>query len=182
MRRLSIAVWMAAAVFAQPDPFAPVRALEGKWEGTAVGEPGKGVSTREYKFELGGRFLAARNRSVYEPKSASAKPEVHEDLGFFSYDRNLKKLVLRQFHIEGFVNEYTLETITDDGKAFEFVTARIENIAPGWRAKEAYRILSKDEFEESFWLAAPGKDFEVYARTRLKRKPIRPRMNTNAHE
>ena len=170
MFRLSIALLAAAAAAQQPDPFAALRVLEGKWEGPAAGEPGKGVSTREYRFDLAGRFLFARNKSVWEPKTESAKGEVHEDMGMFSYDRNLKKIVLRQFHTEGFVNEYTLDAIAADATSFEFVTVRTENIAPGWRAKEAYRILSKDEIEETFSLAAPGRDFEVYSKTRLKRK------------
>jgi hypothetical protein len=171
MRHLLIAVVAAAAAAQQPDPFAALRVLEGKWEGVATGDPGKGVSTREYKFDLAGKFLVGRNRSVYEPKSAGAKPEVHEDMGVFSYDRAAKKLVLRQFHGEGFVNEYALESMAADGKSFVFVTVRIENIAAGWQAKEAYRVISADEIEETFSLAGPGKDFEVYSRTRLKRNP-----------
>jgi hypothetical protein len=35
--------------------------------------------------------------------------------------------------------------------------------------KEAYRVISADELVETFSLAAPGKDFEVYSETRLKR-------------
>jgi hypothetical protein len=30
-------------------------------------------------------------------------------------------------------------------------------------------MLSADEMEATFWLAAPGKDFEVYVRSQLKR-------------
>ena len=51
----------------------------------------------------------------------------------------------------------------------EFVTVRIENLPPGWRAEEAYRVASADEVIETFYLAAPGKDFEVYSETDLKR-------------
>ncbi len=87
MRWTAIVLIAVAAAAQQPDPFAALRVLEGKWEGVATGEPGKGVSTRAYQFDLGGRFLVGRNRSVYEPKSAGAKPEVHEDLAVFSYDR-----------------------------------------------------------------------------------------------
>lgn len=153
----------------QFDPWVNLRVFEGKWEGTATGEPGKGVSSREYRFELNGRFLAARNKSVYEPKSPTAKPEVHEDFAMFSHDRGLKKIVLRQFHGEGFVNEYLLESVSADGKLLEFVTVRIENIPPGWKARELYRIVSPDEFVETFSLAAPGKHFELYSETHLKR-------------
>jgi hypothetical protein len=167
-RRLMAAALVAAAA-AQSDPWAPLRVFEGKWEGPAPGKPGNGRTTREYRFELGGRFLVARNRSVYEPRPPGAKPEVHEDIGYFSYARAQKKLVLRQFHIEGFVNEYALETLAPDGKALEFITQRIGNIPQGWRAKEAYRILSPGEIEETFPLAEPGKDFEVYSTSRLKR-------------
>lgn len=169
---LTIVTYVALAgsrAIAQSDSWTPIRFLEGKWEGKAAGEPGKGVSSREYRFDLNGRFLSARNRSIYEPKTAGAKPEVHEDFGMFSYDKALKKIVLRQFHGEGFVNEYTLDSVGPDGKSLEFMTIRIENIAPGWRAKEASRILSPDEFVETFSLAAPGKEFAVYSETHLKR-------------
>ena len=162
--KLILALFAVAAAAQQPDSFAPLRVLEGKWEGQATGEPGRGVSSREYKLDMNGRFLVGRNRSVYEPKPPSTKSEVHEDMGIFSYDRGAKKLVLRQFHAEGFVNEYVQ---TDN--PLEFVTVRIENIPPGWKAKESYRVVSKDEVEETFSLAQPGKDFEVYSRTVLKR-------------
>ena len=74
--------------------------------------------------------------------------------------------MLRQFHVEGFVNEYTLDSVSADGKLLEFTTVRIENVAPGWRAKEFFRVLSPDEFVETFSLAAPGKPFEVYSETK----------------
>ena len=175
MKQLKIAMMMTLAIMApvgaaaQADPWSNIRFLEGKWQGSATGEPGKGVSSREYRFDMNGRFLSARNKSVWEPESAGVKPEVHEDFGMYSYDRALKKIVLRQFHVEGFVNEYVLDSVGADGKSIEFTTVRIENLAAGWRAKEAYRILSPDEFVETFSIAAPGKDFEVYSETHLKR-------------
>jgi hypothetical protein len=170
---LTIAAMAAALAgpraIAQSDSLSPIRFLEGMWEGKATGEPGKGISKREYRYDLNGRFLSGRNKSVYEPKTVDAKPEVHEDFGIYSYDRALKKIVLRQFHGEGFVNEYTLDSVSPDGKSLEFTTVRIENIAPGWRAKEEYRVISSDEIVETFSLAAPGKEFAVYSETHLKR-------------
>ena len=70
----------------------------------------------------------------------------------FSYDLAQKKLVLRQLHVEG------------------FVTVRIENIPPGYRAKESYQWISADEFRETFYLAEPGKDFAIYSQTSFRRK------------
>jgi hypothetical protein len=164
-----IAMTLAMSATGQGDPWAVLRVLEGKWEGPSSGQPGKGVSTREYRFELNGRFLSARNRSAWEPKSPGATPEVHEDFGFFSYDKGSKKLMFRQFHVEGFVNEYALDSASAHGISMEFVTVRIENIPAGSRAKEAYRVVSADELEETFWLAPPGMEFEIYSRTRLRR-------------
>ena len=169
MRVLLLLPLLLLEASAQSETWAPLRVFEGKWEGVAKGEPGKGTSTREYRFDLNSRFLVARNTSTYEPKKASEKGEVHEDLSLFSYDKAAKKFVLRQFHAEGFVNEYLLESMSADGSSMEFVTTRIENIPPGWKAKEVYRVVSKDEITESFYLAAPGKEFSLYSETHLKR-------------
>ncbi len=166
---LCMAVMISISGVAQSDPWAVLRVFEGKWEGPVSGKPGKGFSTREYRFELGGHFLSQRDKTVYQAASPAAKPQIHEDLGFLSYDTNLKKFVWRQFHNEGFVNEYTLDSVSADGKSMEFVTTHIENLAPGWRAKKLYHILGADELEETFWLAAPGKDLEVYTQAHLKR-------------
>ena len=168
---LVFAMALTAPADAPPsaDPLSPVLFLEGRWKGMASGEPGKGVSAREYRLELRGRYLVARSRSVWDPRSRDAKPEVHQDMGVFSYDKAARKLVLRQFHVEGFVNEYTLDSTSPDGKTLTFVTVRIENMGAGWRAREVYELVSPDEVVETFSLAAPGKSFETYSVTRLKR-------------
>lgn len=151
------------------DPLSPVAFLAGKWEGTATGEPGTSIVEREYQFVLGGRFLQSKNISRWAPQEKNSKGEVHEDWGFMSFDKARKTVVFRQFHIEGFVNQYVLEPVRDP-KTLVFVSEAIENIAPGWRARETYRILGADEFEEVFELAAPGKGFDLYSKTRLRRK------------
>ncbi len=153
----------------QDDPFSAVRFFEGRWEGTGAGEPGKSEVKREYQFVLGGRFLQVKNVSHWAPRDKTGKGEIHEDFGMIGYDQNRKTLVYRQFHVEGFVNQYAMQPIADPGKLV-FVSEAIENIAPGWRAKETYNKISKDEFEEVFGLAAPGKDFEVYSKSQLRRK------------
>lgn len=170
---LSIALVIARSAGGQSDagadPWAPLRGLEGKWAGTISGKPGKGSTVREFHFELNGLFLSERDKVTYEPNAPGAEPGIHEDFGFFSYDRNLKKIVWRQFHSEGFVHEYLLDSVSPDGKLIDFISVRIENIAPGWRAKESMHMLAADAMDATFWLAAPGKDFEVYTLARLKR-------------
>ncbi|HWR35873.1 MAG TPA: hypothetical protein VN622_08410 [Clostridia bacterium] len=150
------------------SPFDPVKFFVGHWQGTSQGEPGKGKGDRNYEFVFGGKFLRATNKTVYPPQEKNPKGEVHEDVGFFSFDRQRKRLVLRQFHVEGFVNEY-VEQEGKDGKTLAFETERIENIPDGWRARETYRIVSQDEFIEVFELAEPKKEFAVYSQSHWKR-------------
>lgn len=152
------------------DPWQPVRALLGSWEGDAQGQPGAGKGEREYRFTLKDRFIQVTNKSAYPPQEKNPRGEVHEDLGFISYDKAAGKLMLRQFHVEGFVNQYVLDSISPDGRTIVFVTTAIENIPAGWRGRESYRIVSDDEFVETFALAEPGKDFAVYSETRFRRK------------
>jgi hypothetical protein len=165
-------VLLAAGPLAAPqprvDPFEPVTFLIGRWEGTTEGRPGKGSLRRDYERALNSRFIRIRNRTEYPPQEQNPKGEVHEDEGYFSFDRARRKLVLRQFHVEGFVNQY----IQDDGASptrISFTSESIENIPPGWRARETYVVLGPDEFEEIFELAEGGNPFEVYSRANLKR-------------
>jgi hypothetical protein len=109
-----------------------------------------------------------KNRSVYLPQERNPKGEQHEDLGIFSVDRSRKRIVFRQFHVEGFVNQYIEGPQSAEG-TLVFITESIENIPPGWRGRETYKLIGGDEFEEIFELAPPEKPFEVYSRARLKR-------------
>ena len=49
-----------------------------------------------------------------------------------------------------------------------FTTTEIEYIPAGWRARETYERTA-DEWKERFELAQPGKDFELYTASALKR-------------
>lgn len=153
------------------DVWEPLKFLVGSWEGTGTGRPGRSRVQREYLFVLGDRFLQVKNKSTYPPQKENPKGESHEDLGVFSYDRNRKQFVLRQFHVEGFVNQYTLEPVAaTESKVLVFISESIENIPSGWRARETYRIVNSNQFTETFELAAPGKEFEVYTETHFRRK------------
>lgn len=159
---------LAGQQSAAPDPFERVAFLIGRWEGTSEGQPGKGTVRREYTRVLNSRFIRVRNRSEYSVQDKNPKGEIHEDEGFISFDRARKTLVLRQFHVEGFVNQYVEDAGSSPAKLV-FTTESIENIPAGWRGRETYVVHSADEFEEIFELAESGKPFEVYSRTRLKR-------------
>lgn len=155
----------------QSDPYRPLRPFLGKWSGDSQGEPGVGKMEREYRLVLRDKFVQVSNTAVYPPQKKNPKGETHEDIGFFGYDRALKRLSFRQFHVEGFVVQYSLSSLSEDGRTFVFTSTAIENIGPGWVARETYRFLSNDEFIETFALAAPGKEFETYSETHFRRTP-----------
>jgi len=159
----------AAPVPVVADPWAQVRFLEGDWTGVAEGEPGVGTVHRSYQFILGYRFLHERNVSAYSPKQPNTPGEVHEHWSFISFDRQRKKLVLRQFHQEGFVNQYVQVTEQSTPRRIVFVSEAFENLDGRWRARETYDVGSVDGFTETFELAEPGKDFHLYSKNSFRR-------------
>ena len=152
------------------DIWAPFRYLVGSWEGTGNGQPGLSKVQREYRLVLNDKFLHVQNRSVYDPQPKNPKGETHEDWGMISFDKSRKLFVMRQFHVEGFVNQYVNTSTTADGRTIVFTSESIENIPAGFRARETYKVLGPDEFTEVFEIAGPGKDFEVYSESHFKRK------------
>ncbi len=150
------------------DKWAVFRYFLGKWTGTGRGKPGVSSAERSYALSLADQFMEIKGRSVYQPQEANPSGEVHEELGLLSYDKGRSQYVLREFHVEGFVNQYVLEQY-DDGKLFTFVTENIENIPSGWRARTTIEILSEDNFREVFDLAGPGKKWDCYITTEFQR-------------
>lgn len=147
----------------------PMNFFPGTWTGTGTGVSGNGDYTRTYQWVLSSKYLEVRNRSVYPP--TENKPgSIHEDIGYISYDHQQARFVLRQFHIEGFVNTYTLDSLSSDGKTIVFASEHIENIPKGWRARETYQITDLDTFTEVFELAEPGGDFFECSRVTLRRE------------
>jgi len=159
----------SAQMSKQDSLWLPLKVFVGGWKGKGGGEPGQGDYERTYQFVLNKRFIEIRNKSTYPPSEKNPKGEIHEDVGYFSYDRGRRTFVLRQFHIEGFVNQYKLDSISADGKKIMFISEAIENIPTGWRAKETYEILDDDRIQETFELAEPNKEFRVYSKVTLNR-------------
>jgi len=141
----------------------------GVWQGSGQGKVGHSRVERNYEFVLNSKFLFVRNKSIYEPQEKNPNGEIHEDWGFISYDRTRETYIFRQFHIEGFVNHFVLNELTEEDQAISFVTEAIENVPPDWKARETYRILGPDEFIEVFELAPPEKEFELYTENRFQR-------------
>jgi hypothetical protein len=148
----------------------PFQPFIGQWTGTGGGEPGVGKYERTYQYVLGKNFVEVRNISKYPPSERQPQGEVHEDVGYFSYDQVNQQFRLRQFHVEGFVNDYVLDSITPDKRTIVFVTEAIENLPPGWKARETYRILDQNRMMEVFELAEPGKEYVEYSKVEFSRR------------
>lgn len=153
----------------QDSTWLPFKHFIGTWTGTGEGVDGKGTYERSYCFVLNKKYIELKNKTVYPPTKENPKGYIHEDFGYISYDKTRKTFVFRQFHGEGFVNQYIIESISPDGKTIVFVSEAIENIPKGWRARETYTVNDGKELTEVFDLAEPNKDFELYTKASFKR-------------
>jgi hypothetical protein len=151
---------------AKTDRWEAWRGLVGTWDGTSEGKPGKGTVKLEVEFVMNERYLRFAASADYKNDKGG---EHHEDLGFVSFDRKRAKYVFRQFHIEGFVNQYTLTSNPKADGTIELTSESCENTPPGWKARETFK-LDGDSLAHTFELAEPDKSFELYASANLKRR------------
>lgn len=121
----------------------PMKYFLGEWVGEGEGGSGKGAYERSYNYILKNKFIEIKNKATYPATDKKQNGELHEDIGYLSYDSSKKKFMFRQFFIEGFVNEYAFESISSDGKTIVFVTESTENIPADYKAKETYRIINE---------------------------------------
>jgi hypothetical protein len=78
----------AVAGEGEPEPvdrWAPVRLLEGRWEGRGEGFGQTSEVTHEWWFVMGGTFLRLETRSV--ARGGDGAVEIHEDVGFMNRQR-----------------------------------------------------------------------------------------------
>jgi hypothetical protein len=151
------------------DPGLPVKFMVGKWTGTATGNAGDGTVVRDYEFVLKKRFLSETNTSTYPPQEKNKKGEIHDHIAYISYDKTRKALVLRQFHVEGFVNQFVMNRENSTSEKIVFESEAFENFSNKWRARETYDVVGPDEFIETFELAPPDKPFQIYSKNHFKR-------------
>jgi hypothetical protein len=153
---------------AAPDPWKPLEVLLGSWKGTGTGFGGSSTVEHSYEFILQNQFIFMRSKAVFESRDRSDAGEVHEDWGFFSYDRDRDRLVFRQFLSEGYVNTYALEDAAASGDTLTFASERTEG-SGGMRARLLYVFPGRDEYEVTLQLAPPGQDFFECRRLHMER-------------
>ena len=136
------------------DPWKLFHFFLGIWAGTGTGSSGTSSVRRSYALTLANQFIEIRNRSEFPPQENNPSGEVHEDRGFISYDKMRSVYMLREFHVEGYVNQYALEPFEPQSRMYVFLTKAIENIPDGWNARITLEIHNQEEFRETFDLAA----------------------------
>ncbi len=152
------------------DIWAVFRPLIGQWEGKGIGPGGESTVETSFEFTLDNRFIMNRTKSISDPSTEVPEGSLHRDLGLISYDKNRKVFVFRQFHTEGFVNTYVLDSVSTDFSRLVFITEHIESLEPGWRAKLIYEFQGENKLRTALELAPPGSDFSLCNEHKLRRK------------
>ena len=147
----------------------PFEYFIGSWQGHETGVAGIGKGARTYEKIMNGTYLYFRNTSTFEPQEKNPKGEKHEDQTYFSYDEINNNYVIRQFNSEGYINKFVLDSLSADNKYFVFVSESSENAPPDLRARIIYSIQNENEFIETFELAFPKKDFQLFLKNYWKR-------------
>ena len=151
----------------ETDPWAPLRLLVGSWEGAIDGKLGTGKGLRRYDFIVGGKYLMSRHTSVRMPQEKSPGGDQHENLGVFSFDRERKTLVYRQFMIEDVVIRYACDAVS---KKLVCTSEAVES-GPGIRARLTLEIPDRYRFVETYEIGWPGKELELYFTNTWTRTP-----------
>lgn len=150
------------------DKWKPFEHLIGNWKGTGTGFS-NATSTIEssFRFTMNNQYLEVKNEAVFAPTVKNPKGEIHQDWGLISYDKQRKVYVFRQFHVEGFVNQYVLNQEISSPNKLVFESEIIENFVPGGKARWTIIIKNNTELETLFDLQMPGKEFACYGTNQL---------------
>lgn len=158
---------------APADPWTLLRLLVGTWQGEIDGKLGAGSGARRYELVMNDHYLLCRHRSVRLPQEKSPEGDQHEELGVFSFDRERKTLVYREFMPEGVVVRSPCEV---EGTKVVCVSEAVES-GPGIRARLTLEITDRFRFTEVYELAWPDRELEHYFTSHWIRSPALPDWN-----
>ena len=169
-RRVVVLAWAAVLIWsggvaaagerdAEPDDqWAPVRLLEGRWEGRGEGFGQISEVTHQWRFVMGDVFLHLETRSV--ARGEDGVGEVHEDVGFMSWSGDDSVLRFRQFLSEGFVNTFRVEAAADREATIVFEPEASEG-AGGMVARMTFTFFGDDAHEAVLALGRMGGEFKA---------------------
>lgn len=156
---------------AQESPFERFSFLLGSWEGTGSGfSASKSAINSKFEMALNKNFIEVSNHSEFKSAPQQTQGEIHEDWGMISFDKDRKVYVFRQFHNEGYYNQYILCDSLSSENSLVFESEYIENFVPGGRARFTINKISDNEIETLFDVGFPGKELACFGINRLKKK------------
>ncbi len=164
-------VFLTFAMYAygQKNPLEKLQPLIGNWKGNgSVGESKSEIHSG-FNWAMNNKYIEVKNHSEFEPTEKNKDGEIHDDWGMISYDHGRKKIVFRQFHVEGFVNQYILNDSLSNDTVFIFESEIIENFVPGGRARYTLRLEDNSMLKTIFDIGMPGNELQCYG-TNLMRK------------
>lgn len=141
------------------DYWTMLEKLLGEWIGEISGEPGEGSGIAKYEKTLQSKFIFYRIQVEFPPQEKNIDGEIHEDEGYFSYDKYNEQGSLRVFYVEGYVSTYHLVEFDKEKQKMTFEATEHENLPDGFRSKLLLHLESDSQLREEFRLASPGKDY-----------------------
>jgi hypothetical protein len=143
----------------------------GDWSGYGSGFGNEKSSIQSsFQFIISEKYIEVKNESRFEPTEKNPEGEYHIDKGFISYDKDRNIIVFRQFNIEGYINQYTLNDSLSNDSLIVFETEVIENFIPGRNAKWTIKQVSENQIETIFDVSFPNKGYTCFGRNYLTKK------------
>ena len=157
---------------AQKNPLERLDFLIGDWVGT-----GKGYNNTQSKVEISfyyimkGKFIEMDSESRFAPVGKNDKGQFHQEKGFFSYDKDRKQIVYRQFSNDGYVNQYYLNDTISTAHTLVFDSEKTENFIPDGKARWIIQKEGDHQLSTSFNVAFPGQSFVSFGSQELMKNP-----------
>ncbi len=167
---LFVALVIVVTTVQAQNPLERFENIIGVWEGAGTGfGNSKSKITASYAWLMNRQYIEVKHHSEFDPTEQNSEGEIHDDLGIISFDKGRGVIVFRQYHNEGFFNEYVLNDSISTPAKLIFETERIENFVPGGRAQFTINIINKDEIQTVFDVGFPGKEMACFGTNDLQK-------------
>lgn len=167
---LAFLIVSPAICFGQITNFKQLEFIIGEWNGSGSGFGNETSTVKSYfKPIMNEKYIEFKNESWFEPTSNNPEGEHHIDHGYISYDKQRDILVIRQFHVEGYVIQYILADSLSNNLNLVFESESIENFVPGGKARWTIKKTSENQIEAIFDVAFPNSEYSCMGVNKLKK-------------
>lgn len=164
-----VAIAPAHARETKSGALSPIAFIVGGWTGVSEGEPGTAAATRHATRVQNDHFIMVEGRSVYPKQEKNKKGETHTQIDMWSFDRQRKLIVLRQFDSLGFASTYVQDAAASENGKLVLVSEHLENVPANLKARYTLEAKGADEYRELFELNENDKGFQAYVSSRFLR-------------